>query len=101
MKILIFGNGYLGNRCAGVWGKEAEISTRHIASKHDALDEIRRVQPDAVLNAAGVRGKPNVDWCDDHPLETLQGNTLMPLLLAQACQETGVYLLHMGSGCIF
>lgn len=25
----------------------------------------------------------------------------MPLLLADACQQAGVYMLHMGSGCIF
>lgn len=101
MKILIFGNGYLGNRCADVWGDEAVVSQIRVISKHDALDEIRRHQPDAVLNAAGVKGRPNVDWCEDHQCETFQGNTVMPLLLADACQEAGVYLLHMGSGCIF
>lgn len=101
MKILIFGNGYLGNRCKDVWKDEAIVSTVHVVSKHDALDEIRKFQPDVVLNAAGIKGKPNVDWCEDHQLETIQGNTLMPILLAQACQEAGVYLLHMGSGCIF
>ncbi len=101
MKILIFGNGYIGNRCKDVWGDEAIVSDIHVHSKHDALDEIRKHQPDVVLNAAGIKGKPNVDWCEDHQLETIEGNTLMPILLAQACQEAGVYLLHMGSGCIF
>lgn len=101
MTILIFGNGYIGNRCAQVWGDESVVSTVHVESKQDALDEIRRVQPDAVLNAAGVKGRPNVDWCEDHQLETIQGNVLMPLHLAEACAEAGVYLLHMGSGCIF
>lgn len=101
MKILIFGNGYIGNRCKEVWDDHAVVSQVKVISKHDALDEIRKHKPDAVLNAAGIKGKPNVDWCEDHQLETLQGNTLMPILLAQACQEAGVYLLHMGSGCIF
>lgn len=101
MKILIFGNGYIGNRCKDVWGDEAVVSDVHVRSKHDALDEIRKHQPDAILNAAGVKGRPNVDWCEDHQLETIEGNTLMPILLAQAAQEAGVYVLHMGSGCIF
>ena len=100
MKILIFGNGYIGNRCLEAWN-DAVLSDVHVTSKHDALDEIHKHQPDVVLNAAGVRGRPNVDWCEDHQLETIQGNTLMPILLAQACQEASVYLLHMGSGCIF
>ncbi|MEK7452586.1 MAG: sugar nucleotide-binding protein, partial [Patescibacteria group bacterium] len=62
---------------------------------------IEKHQPDVVLNAAGVRGKPNVDWCENHQLETMRGNTLLPILIADACQQTGTYLLHMGSGCIF
>ncbi len=100
MKILIFGNGYIGNRCHDAW-PDSVLSTVHVSSVKDALDEIRRVEPDAVLNAAGVTGMPNVDWCDDHQLETMRGNTTMPLLLADACAQAGVYLLHMGSGCIF
>ncbi len=100
MKILIFGNGYIGNRCHEAWS-DSVLSPVKVTSKHDALDEIRKHQPDAVLNAAGIKGKPNVDWCEDHQQETIQGNTLMPLHLAEACQEAGVYLLHMGSGCIF
>ncbi len=101
MKILIFGNGYIGNRCQEVWGDEAVVSSVRVTSKQDALDEIRKEKPDAVLNAAGVKGKPNVDWCEDNQVATIDGNTLMPIVLAQACQEAGVYLLHMGSGCIF
>ncbi len=101
MKILIFGNGYIGNRCATAWGDEAVLSTVRVTSKEDALNEIRRVNPDVVLNCAGVTGTPNVDWCDAHQMETIRGNVLMPIQLADACQEMGIYLLHMGSGCIF
>lgn len=101
MKILIFGKGYMGERCAQAWGEEAVLSDVMIRTVEDALNEIARVQPDAVLNAAGMKGRPNVDWCEDHQLETIRGNTTMPLLLADACQQAGVYMLHMGSGCIF
>jgi dTDP-4-dehydrorhamnose reductase len=101
MNILIFGKGYMGNRCAQMWGQQATLSDVMVRSVDDALDEIARVQPDVVFNAAGIKGTPNVDWCEDHPLETIRGNTTMPLLLADACQQAGVYMLHMGSGCIF
>lgn len=101
MKIFIFGKGYMGERCAQAWGEEAILCDVMVRTVEDALNEIERVQPDVVFNAAGIKGKPNVDWCEDHPLETIRGNTTMPLLLADACQQTGVYLLHMGSGCIF
>src|SRR3989338_896030 len=101
MKILIFGKGYMVERCAGVWADEAILSEVRVTCVEDALAEIQRHQPDVVFTRAGEKGKPNVDWCEDHPFETIQGNTLLPLYLAQACQQAGVYLLHIGSGCIF
>jgi len=29
------------------------------------------------------------------------GNVIEPIVLAEACRRAGIYLLHMGSGCIF
>lgn len=100
MKILIFGTGYLGSRMAGVWSDavttDAQIDDR--AAVLRALDEHK---PDAVVNAAGVTGRPNVDWCETHQAETYRANTIGPLVLAEVCQEKNVYFLHLGSGCIF
>jgi 3,5-epimerase/4-reductase len=100
MKILIIGQGYVGNRCSDAWDDAVIVATR-VTSKEDMVALLDKHMPDAVLNAAGVRGKPNVDWCEDHPLETILGNTKLPIDVAHACQEKGVYLLHIGSGCIF
>ncbi len=101
MKILVIGNGYIGQRCVDAWGAEAVLSDTHIHTKEDVLELLDSHKPDAVLNAAGVRGKPNVDWCESHQLETIVGNTKLPITIAEGCQEHGVYLLHIGSGCIF
>ena len=101
MKILIIGNGYIGQRCADAWAGEAVLADKHIHTHEDVLELLDIHKPDAVLNAAGVRGKPNVDWCESHQLETIVGNTKLPILVAEACQERSVYLLHIGSGCIF
>lgn len=101
MKVLIFGNGYLAHKCKDAWGDEATITTKKVFSIEDAQEEIKQYKPDVVFNGAGITGKPNVDWCEDHPREAMLGNTLMPIALAEACQREGVYLLHLGSGCIF
>ncbi|MBT3949371.1 sugar nucleotide-binding protein [Candidatus Parcubacteria bacterium] len=100
MKILVIGGGYVGNRCHETW-EGSVLSTGMITSKEDVLKLIDEHKPDAILNAAGVRGKPNVDWCEDHQMETILGNTKLPITIAEACQERSVYLLHIGSGCIF
>lgn len=100
MKILIIGNGFLGSRCAEAW-PDAVLSGKIIKTVDEALDLLDEHRPDAVLNAAGVVGKPNVDWCETHQLETIAGNTVLPIILAEACQKRGIYLLHMSTGCIF
>lgn len=99
-KILIIGHGYLGKRCLNSWPK-AVMAEKKIYTIDDVLELLIKHQPDAVLNAAGVVGKPNVDWCETHQRETIQGNTVLPILIAEACQQKNVYLLHIGTGCIF
>lgn len=101
MNILIFGKGYLAQRCKDAWGDEAIITPKKVFTVADAEEEILTHKPDVVFNAAGITGKPNVDWCEDHPRENMLGNAVMPILLAEACQKHSIYLLHMGSGCIF
>jgi len=101
MKILIFGSkGYIGGRMLEAWPEAVGTSAR-IDDKEAVLKALEEHQPDAVVNAAGKTGKPNVDWCETHQAETFQSNVTGVLTLAQACQERGVYLLHLASGCIF
>ena len=101
MKILIIGKGYVGSRCVETWKDEAVFAEKKVYSIEDAVSLLEEHQPDVVLNAAGVRGKPNVDWCETHQLETINGNTKLPIMIAEACQKKNIYLLHIGSGCIF
>lgn len=100
MKTLIFGPGYLGNRMAQAL-EGAVLVRADITDRRAVEAALRDHAPDAVINAAGKTGRPNVDWCESHPHETYQANVIGPLVLAQACAERGVYLLHFGSGCIF
>lgn len=103
MKILIIGNGYIGQRCKDVWGDQAVLSSTKVNTVEDVLALIDEHQPDALLNAAGVRGKPNVDWCElpENRLTTAFGNSALPVLIAQGCAARDTYLLHIGSGCVF
>lgn len=100
MKILIIGNGYIGNRCHQAWPGSV-LATNKLHSLSDVQSLLDKHQPDVVLNAAGTRGKPNVDWCEDHKFETYSGNVSLPMIIAEACASRGTYLLHIGSGCVF
>lgn len=62
------------------------------------LDEHR---PEFLINAAGYTGRPNVDACEVHKTECLQGNAVLPGVVRAACEQAGVPWGHVSSGCIF
>jgi dTDP-4-dehydrorhamnose reductase len=100
MNITIFGAGFLGKRLARDL-KGARLVPVDITDRDAVLAALREHPTDAVVNAAGKTGVPNVDWCETHQAETFRANVQGALTLADACSQLGVYLLHLGSGCIF
>ena len=65
------------------------------------LEFLRSNKPSFVLNAAGFTGRPNVDACETAQADTLRGNTLLPITVADACAATGTPWGHVSSGCIY
>lgn len=63
--------------------------------------ELDKYKPTHVLNAAGVTGRPNVDWCEDHRPETIRANVVGVLNVADLCAERGIHHLLYATGCIF
>jgi 3,5-epimerase/4-reductase len=61
----------------------------------------KQFKPTHVLNAAGVTGRPNVDWCEDHKIETIRANVLGTLTLADVAHTAGAHLTVYATGCIF
>jgi dTDP-4-dehydrorhamnose reductase len=100
MSTLVFGQGFVGTRLARDLPGAILLPT-DITDKSAVLAALREHRPTAVVNAAGKTGKPNVDWCETHQHETYRGNVIGPMVLADACAEASVYLLHLASGCIF
>ena len=100
MKILVLGKGLLGTRLTGSLpgAYHAGVDITDAAAVH-AL--VARDRPDAVINAAGKTGSPNVDWCETHQTESYRANVIGALHVAAACEQVGAYLLHLGSGCVF
>jgi dTDP-4-dehydrorhamnose reductase len=100
MKICIFGPGFLGTRLAQqIPG--AVLSRVDITDLKTTEQELRVLRPDAVINAAGKTGTPNVDWCETNQQATYESNVVGALQLASVCAKFDIYLLHLASGCIF
>ena len=46
-------------------------------------------------------GRPNVDWCESHRLETIRTNVTGILTLCDACETRGIHMTNFATGCIF
>ena len=79
----------------------AHTPNADIADPHAVASALDENNPDVVINTAGKTGRPNIDWCEDHKLETLHANVMGPLVLAQECLKRDIYLVHLSSGCIY
>lgn len=104
MKILIFGKGYIAGKFLDAFraqGEDVLISDVRLTDYSVVKAELEDKKPDIALNCAGKTGKPNVDWCEEHKMETISSNVVAPLILARACEELGIYMMHIGSGCVY
>lgn len=100
MKVLIFGNGWLGNKFHNYF-EGSDITSTNITDFEAVKKEIQKHKPDWVMNCAGKTGRPHIDWCEEHKSETYASNVVGPFVLARACEEIKVPMAHLGSGCIY
>ena len=54
-----------------------------------------------IINCAGYIGKPNVDACELAKADCIEGNVLLPAILAQLCHEKEYDFTQISSGCIY
>jgi dTDP-4-dehydrorhamnose reductase len=82
-------------------GKKYVIAESRTEDRNKVIEEIEKVKPTHILNAAGVTGRPNVDWCEDHRMETIRANVIGVLNIADICATKGIHHLLYATGCIF
>ncbi len=99
MNIIIVGNGQVGSALAAAL---SEHTITHWKSDLDLLtvDELKKVMPDAVINAAG---KTDLKWCEENAREAFRCNVEAPVQLYQRILSltTPIRFLHCSSGCIW
>jgi dTDP-4-dehydrorhamnose reductase len=102
---LLFGaNGWIGGKLITLIQANGDTVIKaqsRLENRQDVEKEIKAVRPDFVMSAAGVTGRPNVDWCEDHKQETIRANIIGALNLADVCFMHNIHLTNFGTGCIY
>ncbi|KAK4537726.1 hypothetical protein CDCA_CDCA14G3751 [Cyanidium caldarium] len=105
VKYLIVGKtGWIANMVAALLKERGEsyaFASFRLEQREACERELDTVRPQRVLNCAGVTGRPNVDWCEDHKRETIRSNVVGVLTLADCCAERGIHLTNFATGCIY
>jgi dTDP-4-dehydrorhamnose reductase len=90
--ITLIGHGYVGKHIACELEKQ-ELDYKWISHK----DIIQK--SDVIINAAGYTGFPNVDACEIHKQETIDGNVIWPVQLE--LDNINTPIVHISSGCVY
>ncbi|MGA2775760.1 MAG: sugar nucleotide-binding protein [Candidatus Omnitrophota bacterium] len=97
--MLVLGKGFIGSKLQKEFA--CDISDRLIYSYRDAEKEIKRFNPNIIINCIGITGRHNVDDCELVKDSTLTANSFLPLILAEIALRRNIKLVHISSGCIF
>jgi len=104
-KIYILGStGFLGSACVNylkdkghsVFTEKIDVTSLNLLRK-----KFQSVKPDVVINFAGVRAYPTIDWCEDHKEETVMVNVVGAINAMLAAIEAGAYPIQISSGCVY
>lgn len=105
LKFLIYGKtGWIGGLLGKICQAQSinfEYGSGRLENRGSLEADIAAVKPTHVFNAAGVTGRPNVDWCESHKVETIRTNVVGTLTLADLCRDRGLVLINYATGCIF
>ena len=105
MKFYILGaSGFMGSQCAEyLKSKKHTVFTERVdITDLSAMKEAFKIaKPDIVINFAGVRAYPNIDWCEDHKEETTKVNVGGAINAMTAAIDVGAYPIQISSGCIY
>jgi 3,5-epimerase/4-reductase len=106
MSFLVFGGatGWIGQMVVKILkeqGKEVHVANARIEDRAAIIKDIEQFKPKYILNCAGVTGRPNVDWCEDHKQETIRSNVIGTLNLVDVAFMHNINVTNFATGCIF
>jgi len=106
-RALIYGGitGWIGQMAAELIRNDPSmelIVSKNRMENRSAIDaELDEVKPTHVLLAAGITGRPNIDWCETNKPETIRTNVIGMLNVADLTNQKDIHCTVYATGCIF
>lgn len=102
-RYLVFGGktGWIGQKVLAILQANGFLSLAadsRLQNIEQVAAELDRIKPTHVLNCAGLTGRPNVDWCEEHKEEVVRVNVVGTLGLLDACEIRGIHCTNFSSG---
>jgi nucleoside-diphosphate-sugar epimerase len=106
MSFLVFGGekGWIGQKIVAMLkeaGHEVHVAKSRLEDRNHIEQELDQIKPKYIMNCAGVTGRPNVDWCEDHKIETIRSNVIGTLTLCDVAYLRGIHVTNFATGCIY
>lgn len=103
---LVFGGktGWIGQKMVELLRDQNHIvhcATSRLENREAIERELDLIKPDYIINAAGITGNPNVDWCEDHQQATIRANIIGALNIADIAYLRQIPVTNFGTGCIY
>jgi UDP-glucose 4,6-dehydratase len=102
---LVYGRtGWIGGKLGKILTERGHTwvyGSARLQDRRGVQDDIKRSRCTHVICAAGLTGRPNVDWCEDHKIEVIRGNVIGVLNLCDVAHEAGVHVTNFATGCIY
>lgn len=104
--VLVFGGktGWIGQKIVKilqVQQYDVICAQARLENRLETEQEIMAAKPQFIVNAAGVTGRPNVDWCENNQIATIRANIIGTLNLADIASSHNIHLTNLGTGCIY
>lgn len=107
--ILILGKGFVGSSLFNYFnnaGVNSELYSKSMMdySNPDIFNEFLKSNSnkyEAIINASGYTGTPNVDGCEANKRECWHHNVINTINVVKVSNDNSLPVLHIGSGCVY
>ena len=102
--VLMGSKGFLGSeieKCLKKQNKNYIVLNTRLENYEEIEHKLNIYKPKFLICAAGISGKPTIEWCENNKDETFKTNVIDTLKLCEITKKLNIHLTLFGSGSIY